>query len=135
MPLHYERDDTRRRILIVARAPVTLEETIAVINRQGAEGAWSYAMLYDARGSVNVPTAEDLHRLVQHVGTMTTKYGPRGRVALVVLDPELLKMGHRYARLGDLTSLAVGLFLTVEDAQSWLAEPHLPGGFGLSPVC
>jgi hypothetical protein len=42
----------------------------------------------------------------------------------VVLDPELLKMGQRYARLGDLTSLRVGLFLTLEDAERWLTDSH-----------
>jgi hypothetical protein len=124
MPIHYERDDTRRRILAVSRGTVTFDDTVAVIDRQVSDGAWSYAMLYDARGSGNVPTPEDLRRLVQHVGVLTTKYGPRGPVALVVLDPQLLRMGQHYARLGDLTSLAVGIFLSVEDAERWLTEPR-----------
>jgi hypothetical protein len=124
MPIHYERDDTNRLILAVARGAVTLADTLAVINRQVSDGAWSYKMLYDARGGTNAPTSDDLHQLVHHVGALTTKYGPRGPVALVVRDPDLIKMGERYARLGNLTALAVGLFLTIEDAQLWLADPH-----------
>jgi hypothetical protein len=124
MPIHYERDDLRRRILALSRGHVTFDESIAIIDRQAAEGAWSYAMLYDTRASAAVPTADEIHRVVQHVGELTTKYGPRGPVAMVMLNPELLKMGQRYARLGHLTALAVGLFLTIEDAERWLAEAH-----------
>jgi hypothetical protein len=124
MPIHYERDDLRRRILTVSRGQVTYRETAAVIDRQAAEGAWSYSMLYDTRAAAAVPTSEEVNRLVQHVGALTTKYGPRGPVALVVADPDLLDMGQRYARLGHLTSMAVGLFLTIEDAERWLLEAH-----------
>jgi hypothetical protein len=124
MPIHYERDDRRRRILALSIGQVTFEESIAVIDRQAAEGAWSYEVLYDTRGSTAVPTAEEIHRVVQHVGSLTTKCGPRGPVAMVMRNPDLLEMGRRYARLADLTSLVVGLFLTIEDAERWLAEAH-----------
>jgi hypothetical protein len=122
MPIHYELDEVRRRILVVSHGVVTLAETIAIIDRQAADGAWSLPTLYDARAAANVATPDEIHQVVQHVGSLTTKYGPRGPVAFVVLDPDHLKMGQRYASLGGLTALAVGLFLGVEDAERWLAE-------------
>jgi len=99
MPIQYRLDEARRCVLAVSSGIVTLDDTLAVITRQAADGAWSYPTLYDARAGSNVPTPDELHQLVQHVGLLTTKYGPRGPVALVVVDPEFLKMGQRYARL------------------------------------
>jgi hypothetical protein len=124
MPIQYELDEARHRIRVISRGTVGLADTLAIINRQAADGAWSYPMLYDMRDGLYIPTDDDLHQLIQHVGAMTTRYGPRGPVAFVVLNPELLQVGQRYARLGNLTALAVGLFLTIEDAEVWLAEAH-----------
>jgi len=122
MPVHYERDDSKRRIVVRSVGSVTLAEALAVMDRQAAEGAWSYGVLYDARASAGAPTADDVHQLVLRVGTLTLKHGPRGRVALVSSDPMLSKMGRRYASLGDLTALDVHLFATLSEAESWLDE-------------
>jgi hypothetical protein len=124
MPIEYHLDEPRQLIRVTSRGTVTLEDTKAIMNRQAADGAWSYPLLYDMRDNLYIPSHEDLHRLIEHVGAITTKYGPRGPVAFVVDNPELLKRGLHYARLGDLTALAVGLFLTIEDAEVWLAEAH-----------
>jgi hypothetical protein len=120
MPIHYERDDDRHRIVAVSIGTVTLDEALAVIDRQAAEGAWSYGVLYDARAGDASPSTEDLHQLVRHVGRLTTEHGPRGRVALVVLDPALSKMARRYASLGELTALDARVFTTIREAERWL---------------
>jgi hypothetical protein len=122
MPLHYERDDRTRRIVVRAVGTVTLAEALAVMDRQAAEGAWSYGVLYDARASAGAPTAADVHQLILRVGALTVKHGPRGRVAFVASDPMLSKMGRRYASLGDLTALDFRLFTTSTEAESWLDE-------------
>jgi hypothetical protein len=122
MPLHYERDDRKRRVVVTSVGPVTLAEALAIIDRQAAEGAWSYGVLYDTRGTSDAPTTADLHQLVLRVGALTLKHGPRGRVALVTSDPTLSKMGRRYASLADLTALDVRLFTTLGEAETWLDE-------------
>jgi hypothetical protein len=122
MPIHYERDDVHHRIVVTSVGSLTLDEALAVIDRQAAEGAWSYGVLYDARAAAAAPTASDVHQLLLRVGTLTAKHGPRGRVALVVLDPKLSKMGRRYANLGDLTSLVVCVFGSLEEADRWLMD-------------
>jgi hypothetical protein len=121
MPIHYERNDKKRRILAISEGDVTVDDTLAIIDRQVADGAWTYHMVFDTRGSAALPTVDDLRRLLQHVGALTTKYGPRGPVAMVVVDPALYEIGGRYARLADLTALRVGLFMTPREAEEWLA--------------
>jgi hypothetical protein len=120
MPLHYQRDDTRHRIVVTTIGHVSLEETLALMDRQANEGVWSYSILYDARASERVPTAADLQRLVLHVGKLTMSYGPRGRVAFVVLERSHTKMAHHYERMAVLTAADVGVFATIEEAETWL---------------
>jgi hypothetical protein len=122
MPLDYRRDDGKRRITVTSTGPVTLAEALAIIDRQATDGAWSYSVLYDLRAAEDAPTAADVHQLVLRVGTLTTRHGPRGRVAFLVSDPALSKMCHRYAKLGDLTALEVHPFVDVEAAGRWLDE-------------
>ena len=120
MPIHYERDISRRRIVATSVGPVALSDILGVIDRQAGEGAWSYGVLYDTRASDHVPTAADVHLLVKHVGILTTKHGPRGPVALVVRDSALHKMARRYASLSELTALDVSVFTTLDEAERWL---------------
>jgi hypothetical protein len=122
MPLHYTRDDSKRRIVVTSVGPVTLADALAIINRQAAEGAWSYGVLYDTRASADAPSAADVNQLILRVGALTVKHGPRGRVAMVARHPTLSKMGRRYAKLGDLTALDVRLFATVREAEAWLDD-------------
>src|SRR5204863_4521364 len=89
MPIHYERDDRKRRIVITSAGPVTAADALAIIDRQAAEGAWTYSVLYDTRAGLDLPTPADLHQLLLRVGVLTTKHGPRGPVAFVVHDPAL----------------------------------------------
>jgi hypothetical protein len=121
MPIHYERDDKSRRILAISEGAVTVDDTLEVINRQVADGAWTYQMLFDTRASPSLPTYAELQRVVRHVGALTIRYGPRGPVAMVMVDPALLEIGGRYARMADLTALRVGLFMTPREAEEWLA--------------
>jgi hypothetical protein len=120
VPILYERDEGRRRITAVSVGAVTLADTLAILDRQAAEGAWSYGMLHDARAGTSVPSAADIQRVVQHVGKLTTKHGPRGPVALVVSDRALSRMGAVYANLGELTALEVRVFSTLGAAAEWL---------------
>ena len=122
MPVHYERDDSRRRVTVMTTGFVTPEEVRGVLDRQASEGAWSYSVLYDARLAVNTPTPDDVRRFVLHVGKLTTKYGPRGPVALISSSARLSRMGRAYSSLGELTALDVEVFTTVEEAEDWLAQ-------------
>jgi hypothetical protein len=128
VPIHYERDDTRRRILIMTTGEVTSEEVRDTLERQAKDGAWSYSVLYDTRAGRNVPTIEDIRRLVLFVGQLTCRYGPRGPVAMVSGDPQLSRMARAYSNLGELTSLDVKVFTDVDAAERWLDDAHPASG-------
>lgn len=124
MPIHYERDDSRQRILIMTTGHVTTEDVLEVVDRQAEEGAWSYSVLYDVRAGKNIPTPEDLRRVVMRVGMLTARHGPRGPVALVTETPQMWRMARAYSNLGQLTALDVEVFARVEDAEQWLDQVH-----------
>jgi hypothetical protein len=118
--VQYNRDDDRKRIVITTDAHVTLDDLIGVIERQAADGAWRYGVLYDARARANDPTLEDVHQIVLRVGALTTSRGPRGPVAIVATNPRLFKMSRVYATLGKLTALDAAVFTTIAEAEQWL---------------
>jgi hypothetical protein len=122
MPVEYKRDDACQRIVAISTGVVTRDEALAMMDRQAAEGAWSYGVLYDARQSTTIPTPDDIRALLRRVGVLTTKYGPRGPVALVVKVGAAASMGRAYATLGDLASLRVHVFASIEDAERWLHD-------------
>ena len=49
MPVQYARDDAKGRITLTVSDPLTLEERIAAVERQLADGAWRYGLIIDAR--------------------------------------------------------------------------------------
>jgi hypothetical protein len=118
----YQRDDTRCRITIVLTGQGSTDEVIGLLDRQAKDGAWSYGVLYDGRASLSVPTPDDIRRVLLHVGTLTTKYGPRGPVAFVSATPQLSRMIKVYSKLGELTALQVHVFGTLAEANGWLDE-------------
>ena len=124
MPLHYERDDARHRVLIMTTGHVTTEDVLGAVDRQAAEGTWSYSVLYDMRTGKNIPAPEDLRRVVMHVGMLTARHGPRGPVALVTTTPQMSRMARAYSKLGELTALDVEVFTHIEDAEQWLDQVH-----------
>ena len=101
---------------------VTPGEVRDALDRQAAEGAWSYGVLYDVRAVVNLPTPDDVRELVLYIGSLTTKYGPRGPVALISNSPQFLRIGRAYSTLGELTALDVAVFPTVDAAEAWLEQ-------------
>jgi hypothetical protein len=120
--VHYERDDSRRRITIMTTGVVTPDEVRGALDRQAREGTWSYGVLYDTRAALNVPTPDDLRELVLHVGMLTTRCGPRGPVALISNSREFSRLGRAYSTLGELTALDVAVFGSVDEAEAWLAH-------------
>ena len=122
MSLAYQQDDLNREITVTATEPVASEELVELANRQAAGGAWSYGMLYDATAGHEPPSRDTIHRLVLQAGVLTTRHGRRGPIALVVRDPDLERMGNRYATLGALAALNARIFTTVREAVDWLRQ-------------
>jgi hypothetical protein len=122
MAIRYDQDDARRRVSIATLADSTHEDVIGALDRQAAEGAWSYAVLYDARRSMRTPTPDEFRQLLLRVGELTARYGPRGPVAFVATSARMARLGRTYASVGELTALDVKVFTDIDDAARWLDE-------------
>jgi hypothetical protein len=134
MSLTCERDDDRRLIVVTAGdvpQPVTVDEMLAVIDRQWSEGLWHYALLYEFRGSSYVATDEEA-KLVEDRLVVLGSMNPRGPVGLVVTRPAAVRRGLSHA---DRTRGMQTFELLTTDAQvdEWLSRYARPSRDGGAP--
>jgi hypothetical protein len=121
MPISYERDDGRRRIIVTTVGEVTVDEMLAVVDRQAREGTWRYGMLYDSRRLSTIASPTDVRVGLRHVEKLSTEHGPRGPVAFVTTVPAAYGMVRMYSTLGGQQQLTVEAFRDIGDAERWLA--------------
>jgi hypothetical protein len=116
MPIRYERDDARRRVVVTVQGPFSVADFLAVMERQRDERAWTYGMLSDLRGMTGEPAIDDLRQFLSEAARATE---PRGPVALLATDPVIYRRACTYATLGSAT-LTVGVFRDLDEAEQWL---------------
>ncbi len=132
MPITYERDDARRRIIVTTIGDVGLDDMLAVVDRQASEGTWQYGILYDSRRVASVATQSEVRTGLRYVDTLSRTQGRRGPVAFVTTMPAAYGMVRMYSTLAGQLHQAVEAFRDIGDAERWLAmhtEPQpAPGG-------
>ena len=121
MPIRYERDDARRRIVVTTSGDVTADEVMSVIDRQIAEGAWTYAMLYDHSLALSLPPDDAVTVIVARTRQASEQLGPRGPIAAVTRDAEQFRRAPAFAWL-EHSPDAVAFFSDRRSAEKWLAE-------------
>jgi hypothetical protein len=120
MPIAYERDDRRQLITVTVSEPFSVEDILAVIDRQAAEDTWEYALLFDLRGVTHPLTETDMQRTADRV--MVAGGPERGPVGIVVgAGPGTFRMGLMYTRLAG-KLLNVEVVLTPAQLDGWLAR-------------
>ena len=82
MPFRYVRDDIARRISLTVTDPLTIAEMIETVDRQLADGAWSYATFDDARTRASQTKSTDVRMFVAHVRQLVAAHGSRGPIAI-----------------------------------------------------
>jgi hypothetical protein len=120
MPIIYTRHAERRLITVTVTEPYTVEDIVGAIDRQAAEGAWEYAMLYDLRATTRLSTEGESMQIADYV-TAVGRGLPRGPVGLAVrATPEQFR--RRLTR--NLTTIEV--LLTTAQLDDWVARnaPH-----------
>lgn len=123
MPIDYLQDDARRRVRLEARGPISLEETLAVAERQAAGGAWDYAVLYDARGREGPTlTPGDLRVIVERVQLLSATHGALGPMAVIAKDITGFGIARMYALLGESLQRTIAVFTDLPAAEAWLAD-------------
>ena len=128
MSITHERDDARRRINVKLAGTVTVEDLLAIVDRQAAEQTWHYSLCYDARRITKdaASTADEVRRVLRHVVETTAKHGARGPVAIVTDNPADFAMVRMYSWLGAEQRLTVEVSRDPNDALRWLDTATRP---------
>jgi len=122
MPITYERDDERRRIVVTTIGIVGVDDLLAVVDRQANDGTWQYGMLYDSRRVTSVASQTDVRAGLKHVDVLSRVHGRRGPVAFVTTMPAAFGMVRMYSTLAGQLHQAVEVFRDIGDAERWLAD-------------
>ena len=123
MPIQYQRDDARQRITATITHPVTLSGLKDFVDRQGAERAWKYGVLCDARSMAEPLSPLNTWELMEHVREVIAKRGPRGPVAIVAATTTTATIARLYAVVWQqAANLQFNTFYDVAAAERWLDE-------------
>lgn len=124
MAIVYARNESQQRITVQISGYVETRQVVEVIERQGAEGTWGYALMYDVRGTSWLPTGDDLEILSAAVRCEVARRGPRGPVVIVVASPRALETAREYGRrVGP--AARTEAFLDYAKASAWLDQTLL----------
>ena len=122
MPYSFQIDRKARRLTIVGSDPVALSDLLALLDRQIAEGAWSFGTFHDARLVTWLPTPDDVRVIVAYVDNNSRTLGPRGSVAFVAGGGTLAGMAKMYSQIASGSALHAEVFGDVDLATRWLDE-------------
>jgi RecJ-like exonuclease len=122
MPITYERDDQRCRINVRLSGLVTVEDLLAIVDRQAAESTWQYSLCYDARQVTKeaAGTVDEVRRVLRHTVETSAKHGERGPVAIITDNPADYNIVRMYSALGAPQRINVEVFRDPADALRWL---------------
>src|ERR1700730_5987298 len=120
MPIRYERNDSRRRMVVTMKGAFQTHDVLAIMARQRVENTWSYGILYDLRGVTRQPTFADLGQIMSQAAARRQGEGPHGPVALLATQPTFYGRLCRYAALGASQRLTIEVFRSWGEAQQWL---------------
>src|SRR5580700_1031318 len=113
MPVRFERDDARRRLVVTLQGPFALTEFLAVLEMQRRGHTWTYGILYDLRGMTGEVTLSDFR---ESFAQAEQAKGRRGPIAILATDPTISSRAHTFATLGR-AALTVGVFRDLADAE------------------
>jgi hypothetical protein len=123
MPYTYVRDVVRRRVSMTFTGPLIMEEIMASMGRQVADGCWAHAVLCDARALHGAAETAEVRVLVDYQQSLSRVHGRRGPVAVVTNEPAQFGMGRMFGALIDTPGGSpFGVFTSIEAADRWLDE-------------
>jgi hypothetical protein len=121
MPHTYERDDDRRLITVKLIEPSSVDDILSAVDRQAAEDAWEYAMLYDLRSVAQLLSEADVQTVADRVKAIG-RGRMRGPVGIAIdVKPQWLRIGIRYSELTRKIHV-VEVLLTATQLDDWLAR-------------
>jgi hypothetical protein len=121
MPFDFSVVHDRRRITLLARDPLSVDDMLAILDRHAAQG-WTYSVLHDASQTAWLPSAGEVVRILSYVRATSQRLGKRrGPVALIASSESLIDVTRAYARfgVGDF-ALKTQVFADHAKAEAWL---------------
>src|SRR5579863_8277472 len=118
MPIRYERDDTRRRVVVTMDGPFNTA-VFQSVSELHSPDTWRYGMLFDLRGMTGEPSIDELRQIMSQSAARQPGTGARGPVAILVTDPALYGRMCTYAALRRAT-LTIEVFRYLDKAEEWL---------------
>jgi hypothetical protein len=121
MPIDYYRDERRRLITVTLTDPFSYEELASQTDRQWADRAWDYAILYDSRATRALRPPEEIQQLIAHTRSVGGDR-PRGPVGVAIPPrPDILRRGLDLAdKTGPLRDIEI--LLSEKQIHSWLVR-------------
>jgi hypothetical protein len=110
MPIRYERNDSRRRMIVTMKGAFQTDDVLAIMARQRVENTWTYGILFDLRELIGQPTFAELGQIISQAAACRQGEGP----------PALYGNLCTYAALGRSTRLTIEVFRNWDEAQQWL---------------
>jgi hypothetical protein len=106
-------------ITVTLADPFSFDELARQTDRQWADDAWDYAILYDSRATRELRPPEEIQQLIDHTRAVGGER-PRGPVGVAIPPkPELLRRGLELAdRSGARRDIEI--LLSETQVQSWL---------------
>jgi hypothetical protein len=120
VPVQYERDDVRRRVVIAVQGTFNTSDMLTVIAPQRSEGTWNYGTLFDLRRVAGRPTVAELRDLMSQASVHPIAAGRPGPIALLATGGSLYERLCTYAALTQ-GKLTIEVFRDLSDADHWLA--------------
>lgn len=120
MPIVCKIDHDRRFVHVEARGLVTIDDVFAYFDRLVVENAMPYPKLFDATAAQADLSDDDIMTMGARVSAYAL-HDPRGPLALVAKDEQIVNFLRRFMNLG-LARRPAMLFRRIEDARRWLDQ-------------
>jgi hypothetical protein len=104
MPIRYERDGARRRVVIIAQGTIEPDDAITVIERQCLDDTWRYGVLYDLRLTTGRLTLAELRPILDRASQR--RAAARGPIAILASDPTVWVIHYHRIKRSNWTTIA-----------------------------
>jgi hypothetical protein len=125
VPVRYERDDARRRVVVTVHGAIQATDMLPIIERQRAEDTWAYGTLFDLRRVEGHPTVAELRDLMSQASAHHMTAGRPGPIALLATEAILYNRLCTYAALAQ-GNLTIEVFRDGDEADRWLVKKTSP---------
>lgn len=121
VPIDFDQDDERRRVTATAHGDITIDDLLALTERQVSRGAWTYETVYDARSLTTALKRHEMQRFSEARAEQTASLGPAGPLVIIVASDEAFGMAQKYELATDDGKRLVFVARDVDTAEAWLS--------------